>query len=248
MVFSSLREPYAKVEFLIKATMVAADILKIPFDFMYFSFCSPFRFAIHQKSTDSSEKNKNVTTTHFMPQKVVCAILTILDLFCMFYMIRVQLPLQQTKNAQLYIGLFGSAVSHLAKCVFFGKLWGDESKFLKIANFVGPSETVGDNKKSLSSCSIKNCGTKYRTAYLVTLTCLVYLSLGIVNFTRLDGVEHSKRPLFSREWFADMITIGKKFFFVANGHQGNFSTGKVFSCIDVLFGVSACLGLLHRFA
>lgn len=210
--------------------MNSLKILFIPFDFMYFLLCCPFRFS---KGIEERTGHIYVTTKKSLRQKLPCAFITFLDLLWILYLVRRTLPVPSSDSPRLYINMFGVIISQVGKLVFFKKLWIDEKKILRLPNFIIKIHQEGASEENLRNSRISTS--------FISLISVLYSSVGFINVARIYGVN---RDYEYQNWWGDMVDKGKEIFFLDGIRGENIH---VTSALGTVIGALAAVGMLHRF-
>lgn len=217
------------------STLTSYEFIRVPLNFMYFLFCSPFRLSKQGKPDSDGEFQFTTKTSWF--QKLPCAVFTILDILWMLHLIRSPLPIQNLRNPRLYISMFATVISQVGKLIYIKKLWTEKHLLLLL-----PNQLIKMKRNSLWGNTV-NLKNSYQFATILII-CAVYIVTALINFGRIYGFNsHYERHGYYR-WWTDMIKVSRKIFFLGENGLLNSTTDLCWS--DNLLGVLAAIGLLHR--
>lgn len=217
--------------------MNSLNFIFVPFNFMYFLFCSPFRIILQ---TNSKDCKIHVHKKTCWLQKVLCGIFTFLDILWTIYRIRISVRIDSLNNPRLYIGIFGIFVSQIGKLIFFTKLWMSPNEFLRLPKLVARMYTtraLEDNKTTTFN------GSSYLISFVISA---FYLSIAVINMGRIYG-QNSPYEIGSTSWWSDLVNVGKAVLFVGTEANVNATIQTYVLSADTLVGVLAGIGLQHRF-
>lgn len=231
---------------------IIAKILTIPIDFMYFSFCCPFRLKFSSR-IKFHESQKGFVVCQWLPHVILCGVISIIDCLWMLKKMRDGFPIntKEDKNPVLYVDIFGLAVSSLNKLLLIRNLWVRQEDFLQIANFVHTKIFI---KRIPSKTS-----TKWSMKAGILVLCLLYTLLGIVNWTGFRGgydpphlhPNTSQLQIWLEHWWSAMVKDGRELLFLPRSK--NYSSlaeedehFTSYSTLDVAVGLMASVGVLQR--
>lgn len=215
------------------------NFLLLSFKFSYLQCLSPF-FLKLISITENGTQQTIVKSTSWLPQKVACGILTILDFFWIIQFVRKSLP-KEPKNPAHHIDMMVTISSQLFKCVMLKKLWFNQADFVKICNHILNTDIS----------IIKHNWLLKRGTIFISLLMILYSLLGISYMDWLRGnsndVEGETSHKFEwSEWWNAMLANGKYNFFVSNSTNISISTGDNYSWGNSIIVVLTAAGLLHR--
>lgn len=212
--------------------------LAIPLNFSFCLCLSPFYLKV-SRATEISIPNTTISTKSRFPQKVLCGVLTILDLLWMIQFVRLSFP-KDPKNPAHHIDFVITVISQVYKCLMFKKLWMNQNDFVKIGNFILTSGIPLFQTRWLSKGG----------NVLICALLLLYIAIGLMyikwdgglnDFYIREGVLVAERP----RWWSAMIASGKYNLFLANSPSPTSATDLP-AWVDNFIGLITTAGLLHR--
>lgn len=213
-----------------------------PLKFTFALCLSPFYLRVTTK-TCKWETQPTVVAKSWFPQKVICLLLTIFDLFWMIHFVRESLP-KDAKNPAHHIEMIINVISQLFKCVMIKKLWLNKNDFVKIANFILNSEIpILKTKWFIKGGNV-----------FIWILLIIYTTLGISYMDWLTGdVDDTNLEVRDQydlsKWWHTMVANGRYNFFLIN--STNLWTPETTqdsrtTWLDVVIGILSTVGLLHR--
>lgn len=115
-----------------------ARFWQIFFDFQFFLFCCPFRIKI--KSDPLSPTKRNCVATSFLPQKLLCGILTFVNIFWIIHWVRLKFP-PKKDNPSDYLVLVAQINTSILRVALFKVYWFGKENVVKIVNFIVDDES-----------------------------------------------------------------------------------------------------------
>lgn len=200
------------------------DFLTLPLKFFYALCLSPFYLKLISTPTDNGIFRSEFVAKSWLPQKFICAILTILNLFWILRFLRESLP-PAANNPSHHIEMLIIIVSSLYKCIMLKKLWTNQADFVNIGNFVLKSDLPILHKKWL--------GTKINIIILSLMLMYTVLGVGYVNW----------RTNLLNWWNANVGDGRKTFLF-----ESSVKLSDQDSLGNIALGICSIVGLLHRSA
>lgn len=207
---------------------VPGDFLRIPFKFMYYTVCAPFHLA---KVKNSGTEILKVTA--WRPQKIFCAVLTLLDCMWAINNFRRCLP-QSTHNPAAYIKMFTIVLFQLSKILLIHKVWSTEGR--------ASLEYLANQRTSLNSTFQVGW---FRGKLGVFSICLVYTSVALVTLTWAPQSRQLKDASYTTRWWTSIVSKGREIFFMEKIHVNKILSDDILSW-NTLVGILTFLGLYHR--
>lgn len=177
-----------------------------------------------------------MTLKSSLAQKIPCGLVTILDIFWVIHVIRSWFPIKGLHNPRLYITMVGVVAAQVAKIVFFVKLWLQEKQMVRLPKLIVTIEHYAHDK-------LYNRKMSKLVRFGIFMISLSYVVVGIITFGRIYGYDSHYEVHGYRQWWLDMINAGRKIFYLGDDSS---SIGEAYWS-DILVGVLAALGLLHRY-
>lgn len=213
--------------------------LSVPINFSFFLCLSPFYLKVTTTLGNDMPK-VTVSAKSWLPQKITCALLTILDLLWMIQFVRKSFP-ANPKNPSHHINMVTTLISQLFKCVMLKKLWANKKDFAKIANYILTSRIP-----VLQSGWLVKFGNVLIYSLLVMYTILGLMYIDWVGGFTEFSVTEAARPTIGSNWWSGMVASGKHNFFLNNSTSIAAPT-MLSPWMDNFIGVLSTAGLLHRF-
>lgn len=223
--------------------------LRIPLNFIFSFFCSPFRLVINklEKSDLVSFSSKA-----FWPHTVLCIIFTFFDILWMIAFVRNSIP-SHSSNPALFLALLKTVAVQISKFAFLRKVWFHQQDFARLANFLS-TEHKNQGLPSLKS-------KWYNGKFAVFAICVLYTFVGLWHAkspTVLGPGSVERTNCFVESvnlWWLNMIDGGRKIFFIDDISKGmNYTVELIefnmqqLSWLDICLGIAGATGRLHRFA
>lgn len=168
---------------------------QIFFECQYILLCCPFRITTCPPRTSSSFR-----AVVWFPQKVLCAILAVTNLFWMQHYVRKSIP-NDVKTPSEYLHLISQVKISILKLTLMKVYWTGQKDIENIINFLPSSKFLMIRNRVLTCVAIR---------LLIFLWCITYPVLMIIEW--ICWVETLKEEGIS--WMATMGNIGRKAFFV----------------------------------
>lgn len=179
-----------------------------------------------------------------LPQKIVCAVVAILNTFWMIQFVRTSLP-QDSKNPGQHIEMLISIVSQVFKCVMFKTMWMEQDRFVQIANFILNSEIpIWQNKWLLKG------GTSLNWLLQMLYTMMGICSMGWMSSKISDKISENSNQYTWSYLLSSIVTGGKYNFFLSNATILPANVGvqeNPYSSVNILIGIRSFAELLHRY-
>lgn len=206
-------------------------LLTIPLKCSFALCLSPFYLSL---KTARPHNISEPSIKSWLPQKILCGVLTILDVLWMLGMIRRAVP-TKPKDPSQHVATIMSVIRQLYKCLIFKKLWANQTEFLSLSNFL-----LASNVPILPE--IKWIPTKVA----VNLLMIGYTALGLGYVDWVHDTGSIQNNLL--HWWKGKVADGRFNFFLmteimpmeeslAQDHK-NFA--------DVLIGLCSVAGYIHR--
>lgn len=211
----------------VECTNPLIDYVKIPIDFCYFFFCSPFRLKIQQCTTNGVISYK---AEGYWPQRLLAIVLTIVTCFSMLRLIGEAIP-KDSRNPRMYFCMFRAILSELVKLLMIANLWLHQNQFPHVANFVC---------NALKSEHIP--APSFRKAKVgIIIVCLIYTAAGMHNWIGRPGNAAFQFNMSS--WWSGSVVFSRKMFFLPERDPNCTEHTPV----DIFVGLAGSAGLLHRY-
>lgn len=203
--------------------------LTLPLKFAYLLCLSPF-YLTSTKFVAASQGIAPVKfcATTWLPQKLTCGFLTLLDIVWILRFIRKALPTEQ-KNPSQHIETVIAVISQVYKVVTFYKLWMNQHEFERLANFTSKTDLPLLQSRW------------WKPKLCVYLFIILYVLLGLSYMDWVSGkIDETSDIAFSIEqWWQMMVTEGKYNFYMSGATQYSYF-------VETVLGTFAAAGLLHR--
>ncbi|CAL8110852.1 unnamed protein product [Orchesella dallaii] len=206
-----------------------SNLIKIYFDFAYYSCCSPFHFV--------SDNNDWFVIKTWKPQQFICGILHFLGIFRFFTELRSLVPGTFSQNPVQYFEVLGNGFKIIFKMITIKRLWWNQKEFLSVVNYI-------EFEKSLP-----NCDLKLQNKYVVSLICGLY---SLMSMVILSGKFILAEPsTWSKTWWnRSLVKDGNYAFLLIN--RTEYMSPSVpepndISPLDYLLAFLLAMGLMERF-
>lgn len=212
--------------------------LTLPLSVSYALCLSPFYLQLTPVTTKSGATLECYVVKSWLPQKILCGALTILDFFWIIRFLR-KSPPTDYNNPSHHIGMIIVVISEMYKCAMFKALWMNSADFAKLANFILYSELPKLDRKWV------------RSKLLVWALIIIYICLGLGYMDWVGGNIEAGADFLAelnlKEWWNGMVEAGRFNYFLFGNSNTERPDRMYASVTDIFIGISAVFGLLHRY-
>lgn len=178
------------------------EFWQIFFAFQYTLFCCPFR--VVKACVSDSNSTYSFQAVEWRPQKILCGIFTMTNIFWMQFYIREAIP-DNHNNPSEYLNLMSQMNTAILKLSLLKIYWFEQHDILKILNYFG-----GNNTNSFYIFNAKNRRSWIVAKVFLVLWCTSYPALSVVE-NILWVKSQTQAGAF---WMTTMINMGRKAFFL----------------------------------
>lgn len=192
----------------------------IPFNFLHFLLCSPFRLKIDKE---------NLIVIRLTPQIILCAVVTITDILFMIKTVQISFVFspKNAKNPSFYLSIIGLTLSNLNKCLMIKTFWQNQKEIVELANFVRNQGKLKSYFTSLKRGTLKR--------WILSVTML-YTVVGFLSWIE-DKTPVQQNQTGIHFWWNTMVQHAHGLFFLGN---------RPFHGLEVTLGIITATGILQR--
>lgn len=229
--------------------------LTISLSVQYYLLISPFRLKLISLKGGKGSFHRQYQSVCWLPQKCLCAILTVLSLPWSLQLLRTSVPKNQ-KDPAAYLAVAFYLVVAIHMFGFIKKYWMDQSRILKILSF------ILDNSTQISIPSRPNLLMKPSAKITMFVLIFMYTAMAMVFWTfRRSTLAYPFELLgkdgkisWSWKWlWASSVLTGKQNLFLGNSSTENIvkwilldSSNYPFTTWETVVGLMSSAGYYFR--
>lgn len=225
------------------------NFLRYFFSATFLLCLSPFRICINKADERFSNKRPIFVIKSWFPQKIICAILTLLGCFWILRELRTSIP-TKGKNPTQHFNFVSQAFHSILKLITIKQFWCRKESILKIVQFISNVETDW-----IGLSPVKQHSKSWRSHLLATVLPIALISLyagiAFINWVIGPGISVfavSSDNIVKDEWSIDLWWMGmirdSRFnFFLPS--PGNSKIAEI-SQFDYVLAALTSLGYLQR--
>lgn len=220
------------------------NFLVIYIDFAYFLLLSPFRLIRNETG--------NFTAKSWLPQKICCALFTILSIFWLIRELRLSVPTnaKQSKNPSKHFEMLLALLSFLVKGITVKKLWFNQAGLLDIVNWIAKNDEC-DGTPALPVVVKRKMWITQKSA--IRLICSLYTVMVLTNLGIGRGLHGSSygtdgdNEAWSLEWWwRKMEVAGQYNFFCISSHYSPVGGSGGGGIGQMLIAIPSLIGFITR--